>query len=271
LKLLPGAKKRIYKLIKPLVIRFGTDELKMPPLTFVDKYVELPPKVRRQYDEMENEYLLRYQEGDIVAANAAVASGKLRQISNGGCYYSGNEILDELPGKKPPKKWRTLHDEKCEELVELLEELQGEPALITFEFQHDKLRLQNYFRRYAPQFKDAPFIDGHTKDRVVTDLLKKWDKGALPVLFGHPDSVAHGLNLQGKGGIVIFFSIPWSFENYEQYIQRVWRQGQKRRVIVYRIRARNTTDDDVIESLKIHDHDQTTLLEAMNRRHNIKE
>jgi SNF2 family DNA or RNA helicase len=266
-KLLPGAKKRIYKAIKPLVIRFGTNELNMPPLTFVDKFIQLPPRIRAQYDEMEQERILRYKAGDIVAANAAVATGKLRQIANGGVYYSDTGvILDELPKKKPPKKWRTVHDEKCEELVELLEELQGEPALITFEFQHDKLRLRNYFAKYAPQFRDAPFIDGKSKDRDVTRILKKWDKGAVPVLFGHPTSVAHGLNLQGKGGIVIFFSVPWSLEDYEQFIQRVWRQGQTRRVIVYRILAQDTVDLDVVEAIKINDHDQTTLLEALNRR-----
>lgn len=266
-KMLPGAKKRIYKLIKPKVIRFGTDQLDMPPLTFIDKFVKLPEEVRTQYEEMENEYILRYEAGDVVAANAAVATGKLRQMANGGVYYSDTgEILDELPGKKPPRKWRTIHDEKCAELVELLEELQGEPALVTFEFQHDKFRLQAYFKKHAPQFGDAPFIDGKSKDREVTRILKKWDRGELPVLFGHPTSVAYGLNLQGKGGIVIFYAVPWSLEDYEQFIQRVWRQGQKRRVIVYRILAKNTVDLDVVESIKINDHDQTTLLEAMNRR-----
>lgn len=266
-KLMPGADKRIYKKIKPLVIRFGTDQLKMPPLTFRTRYVDLPPHSRIAYDEMEKEKILEYKEGAIVAANAAVATGKLRQIANGGVYYSpSGELLDEIPGKKPPRKWRVIHDEKCEDLVELLEELQGEPALVSFEFQHDKLRLQAYFRRHAPQFNNSPFIDGSSKDRDVSRLLKRWDKGTLPVLFGHPDSVAHGLNLQGRGGIVIFFAMTWNLENYEQFIQRVWRQGQKRRVIVYSIVARNTVDEDMVESIKIKDHNQTTLLEAMQRR-----
>jgi SNF2 family DNA or RNA helicase len=266
-KLHRGARKRIYRAIRHLIIRYGTDQLDMPPLTLIDRFVRLPKAVREKYDELEREFILEYREGNIVAANAAVKSGKLRQIANGGVYYSPDgTVASVIPGKKPPRKWRTMHDEKCAELVELLEELQGEPALVSFEFEHDKFRLQRYLAKHAPQFKDAPFIDGKTKDRDVTKILRKWDKGELPVVFGQPESVAHGLNLQGKGGIVIFFALTWNLENYEQFIQRVWRQGQKRRVLVYRIICKNTTDEDMIAALALKDHDQTTLLKAMDRR-----
>ena len=264
-KIQRGAKKRIYKKLKRLVIRFGTDQLKMPPLTFVDRFVRLPPAARKTYDELEKEFLVEFKEGDIVAANAAVASNKLRQMANGGVFYTTRGAIADDFSKKA-RGWRTIHDEKCAELVELLEELQGEPALVAFEFEHDRLRMLNYFKKHAPQFKNAPFIYGKTSDADTERYLKKWDKGELPVLFGHPDSVAHGLNLQGKGGIVIFFAMTWNLENYEQFIQRVWRQGQKRRVIVYRIITKDTVDGDMVEALKIKDHNQTTLLEAMDRR-----
>ena len=182
-------------------------------------------------------------------------------------YYSeSGEILDELPHKKPPRKWRVIHDEKCAELVELLEELQGEPALVAFEFEHDKLHLQKYFKKHARQFAAAPFIDGRSKDREVTKLLKKWNRGELPVLFGNPENVAHGLNLQGKGGIVIYYAQTWNLENYEQFYQRVWRQGQKRRVLVYRLLCRDTVDEDVVARLKRDDDEQQGFLEAMERR-----
>lgn len=233
-KLLPGARKKIFKKLKPLVLRFGNDQLNLPPLSFIDRKIQLSDKVMAVYKKMKKELLLEYQEGDIVADNAAVATGKLRQIANGGVYYSPKTgaILDE--GRKRDRKWRTMHDEKCAELVELLEELNGEPALVAYEFEHDKLRIQRYFKKHAPQFQKAPFIGGGMKDKDVAIQLKKWDEGKLPVMFGHPDSIAHGLNLQGKGGIVIFFALTWNLENYEQFIQRVWRQNQKRRVQIGR-------------------------------------
>lgn len=267
-----GAEEQMFKDIKHLVIRFGTDKLKLPPLTMLYRYVTLPPKAREQYDRLERDFILEYEEGNIIASNAAVASGKLRQVANGGCYYSPTGVpIDEVPGKKPPRKWRTIHDEKCDELVELLEELNGEPALVAFEFKHDVERIRAFFKENAPQFKDAPVADGKTSDEELEKLLVRWNEGAIPVLFGHPESVAHGLNLQGKGGIVIFFTMTWNLENYEQFIQRVWRQGQKRRVLVYHIIARDTVDEDVKSTIESKDRSQQRLLKAMERRYGIRQ
>jgi SNF2 family DNA or RNA helicase len=269
-KLMPGAERRIFKKLKPIIIRFGEDELDLPPLTMIYKKVKLPPKVLEQYKQLEKEFILEYQEGAIVAANAAVASGKLRQIANGGVFYTPEEPLVAEAGKyerQVKKKWRTMHDAKCEALVELLEELNGEPALVAFEFKHDKERIIRYLKKHAPQFKDAKFVDSGMKDAELSKIKKLWDKGKVPVLFGHPSSIAHGLNMQGKGGIVIFFSMTWDLENYEQFIRRVWRQGQKRRVLVYHIIASGTVDVLMRRALKDKDKTQQALLKAMENKY----
>jgi SNF2 family DNA or RNA helicase len=260
-----GAEKRIFKKLRPLVLRYGTDQLNLPPLTFVDRFVDLDTKAMLEYRKMEQEFIIQMREGDIIAANAAVASGKCRQIANGGVYYTKDGDFTANP--KLAKGVKEFHSEKCEELVELLEELEGEPALVAYEFAHDVTRLKKYFAKHAPQFKDAPFVGGKMKDKEFAVYKKQWDNGELPVMFGNPESIAHGLNLQGKGGIVIFFALTWNLENYEQFIQRVWRQGQKRRVIVYRIIARSTVDVDMINALRMKDRTQQALLRAMEKRH----
>lgn len=270
-KLQPGAEKRIFKRVRDIIIRYGNDQLNLPPLTFIDRKVRLPKKAMAEYLRMEKEFILEYREGAIVAANAAVASGKLRQIANGGAFYSTEGEIRKVDNRKHDRRWRTLHDEKCADLVELLEELNGEPALVAIEYRHDKARIQNYLRKHASQFKDAPFVDSGMKDKEFSKLKRKWDKGLLPVMFGNPESIAHGLNLQGKGGIVVFFSLTWNLENYEQFIQRVWRQGQKRRVLVYRIIARNTVDEVMVDALRDKDKTQQALLKAMERHQWVSE
>lgn len=260
-KLQEGAAKKIFKRLADLVLRYGNDQLNLPPLTIKTRYVDLPDDARELYKELEKEFIVQLKRGEIVAANAAVASGKLRQIANGGVFYNRDQSIEADPRKG--RTWATIHDEKCANLVDLLEELQGEPALIAYEFKHDMYRLKKYFKKHAPQFAKAPFVGSHTKERKLKKLLRLWDKGLLPVMFGQPDSVAEGLNLQGKGGIVIFFSMTWNLENYEQFIQRVWRQGQKRRVLVYRILARNTVDELIAYTLKRKDRVQQDLLKAM--------
>lgn len=267
-KLQHGAENRIFKKLRPLVLRFGNDQLNLPPLTFVDRFVTLDRKARRLYNEMEQEYIMKFKRHEIIAANAAVATNKCRQIANGGVFYDKEGEIT-ASGKKA-RGWKTVHDEKCEDLLELLEELNGEPALVAYEYQHDVFRLKKFFAKHAPQFKDAPFVGSGMKDKEFHKYKRQWDRGELPVMFGQPDSIAHGLNLQGKGGIVIFFALTWNLENYEQFIQRVWRQGQTRRVIVYRIIARDTVDEDQIAALESKDRTQQALLKAMEKRNGFR-
>lgn len=251
-----GAEKRIFTKLRPLVLRYGTDQLDLPPITFIDRYVDLPAKARRVYAEMEDEFITQWENEEITAANAAVASQKCRQIANGGLFIG-----------EGAKRWKTIHDEKCADLVELLEELNGEPALIACEFKHDVARFNNYAQKHAPEFAFAPVVNGDTSDRQAEKYRRKWEKGELPILWGNPSSIAYGLNLQGRGGIVIYHSLTWNLEDYEQFYLRVWRQGQKRRVLVYRQLARDTVDEVMIESLKVKGRGQQRLFRAMEKRY----
>ena len=270
-----GAEKRIFKAIKPLIIRYGHDQLDLPPLKIINRWVELPPKARAMYDELEEEFIVKWENHEIVAANAAVSSGKLRQIANGGIFidergsYLGNKAV--LKGKG--RKFLTVHDEKNESLLDLLEELNGEPALVAVEFKHDYQRITKFFKKEgAPkQFWKAPIIDGGTKDAVVNRIIDEWEEGLHPVVFGNPESIAHGLNLQGKGGIVIYYAMTWNLENYEQFYQRVWRQGQKRRVLLYRLLVRNTVDEIMRESIRSKDKTQKGILRAMERSYGFRQ
>lgn len=255
-----GARKRIYKKLKPLIIRYGTDQLDLPPITFIDRMVKLPPNARKAYDKMENDRLVKFKKGEITAVNAAVATVKLRQIANGALYHENRK----------EHGWEHIHDAKSEDLVELIEELQGEPALIAYEhlFEHEKLR--SYFKAHAPSlYKESVFVAGKTKQRELDAYLRAWDRGDIPAMFGN-STIAYGLNLQGKGGIVIYYALTWNFEDYDQFYRRVWRQGQSRRVLVYRIVAKDTVDEDMVSVLANNEKDMNSLLRAMEKRHGVR-
>jgi len=260
-KLNDGAEKRMFKKLKPLVIRYGNDQLDLPPLTFVDRWVKLPSNARSRYDEMEREFVVQIRNHEIVAANAAVASGKLRQIANGGIYLDREYDVRGRPVGN--RKYLRIHDRKCENLVDLIEELNGEPAFVAYEFKHDLARLRRYF-------PSAPALNARTSDAEASKMKRDWNAGKIPLLFAHPDTAAHGLNMQGSGGIVVFFSMTWNLENYEQFIQRVWRQGQQRRVIVYRILARDTVDEIMIATVNRKDVTQQSLLKAMEDHYGVE-
>ena len=87
----------------------------------------------------------------------------------------------------------------------------------------------------------------------------------LGYLFGpQPQSVAHGLNLQGTAATVIWHSLTWNLEDYQQFIRRVWRQGQKEKVIVHHIVAKDTVDEAVMLAIAGKDQTQKALLGALS-------
>lgn len=240
-----GAPDAIYRKLAPLAVRMSAEEyLKLPELIMNRVEVELPPKARKPYDQMENLMIASVKNDTIIAANAAAVSSKCRQIANGGIYHEGGE------------EWTDLHEAKIEAVQEIIEELQGKPALVAYEFVHDVARLRK-------AFPDAPWIGGGVSAGRFREIELAWNRGDIPVLLAQPQSVAHGLNLQGTSAAVIWHSITWNLEDYEQFIRRVWRQGQKERVIVHHIVAKKTIDEVIMGMLKSKDRTQRALLTAL--------
>lgn len=239
-----GSADRIYEKIAPLTLRMAAkDYLSLPPLIYNTIEVELPPEAMQIYREMEDLMITQLAEDTVVAANAAAATMKCRQIANGGIYVEAPEF-------------RNIHTAKSEAVSDLVEELGGKPALIAYEFQHDLDRLRTIF-------PGVPHLGGGISSRRQREIEDAWNSGGLPILLAQPQSVAHGLNLQGVGAAVIWHSLTYNLEDYEQLIRRVWRQGQVERIVVHHIVARNTVDEVVLRTIGRKDHTQQALLTAL--------
>lgn len=243
-KLRQGSEDKIYERLKPLVLRLSAaDYLDLPPLIENVVRVDLPPGARKAYDQMEELLIAELDDGVVTAATASAATNKCRQIANGGIYGAEDE-------------WKHVHDAKTEAVQDIVEELGGKPAFVAYEFKHDLARLQK-------AFPDAPYLGGGVPPKRARELEDAWNAGFLPVLFAQPQSVAHGLNLQGVGAAVIWHSLTWNLEHDEQLVRRVWRQGQKERVVVHRIVASNTVDDVILRTVRSKDRTQKALLGAL--------
>ena len=238
----PGAFNRVIEKIDPLVLRLkGEDYLEMPDLKFINIPIDLPPAAQEIYREVENDFIYKLDEGLILAANAAAAGTKLRQIANGAVY------LDE-------GGYSVVHDAKLDALEDLMEELAGHPVILMYEFNHDRERL-------LAKYPDAVDVKT-TKD--FTKLVHDFNAGKIDILLGHPASIGHGLNLQGACYHEIWFGITWNFEHYDQTIRRIYRQGQEAPIVyVYHIVAKNTRDVRVQEVLQRKDRQQSDLLNAL--------
>jgi hypothetical protein len=246
---MPGAEQRIYNALGNKVLRMDArDYLELPELIFNDVWVTLPKDARKAYYEMEKVLCTQIEAGMVTAANAGVAMGKCRQIASGGIFITED-------------KWEHIHDEKTKAVEELLDGLSGKPALIAYEYRHDLARLLKALG------DDTPYIGGGVSTQTATAAARKWNAGELSALLGQPQSMAHGLNLQESGGAVIWHTLTFNYENYDQFIRRVYRQGNtEQRVVVHRILAEGTVDEDVVRALETKENNQNALFSALKSR-----
>ena len=239
----PGAFERVVEKVSPLVMQLrAEDYLEMPDLQYVDVPVYLPTDAMTVYKQVEDDFIAMLEDGVILAANAAAAGTKCRQISNGAVYIE--------------EDFTVIHEAKLEALDDLLSELEGHPVLLLYEFDHDRQRIM-------AKYKNATDVK-MSKD--IGQVVYDFNAGNIPILLGHPASMGHGLNLQGTCNHVIWFGITWNFEHYDQAIRRVYRQGQENDYVrVYHLVAEGTLDSKVLGALQKKERGQNELLAALKR------
>lgn len=246
-----GGGQRIEKRIAPYVYRLPysvKSGLKPNPI-----YLELDKASRKVYTQVKNNFLAELPEGKITAGNQAAAYSKLSQMANGAVYINNKE--DVL----------VLHDVKLDALDDLIDELQGKPLLVAYEFQHDLARIQERMvKRYGVE---APFLGAGVSGKRAIEIQEAWNNGLIPVLLAHPQSAGHGLNLQ-KGGAchICWFSATWDLELWEQFIRRIWRQGNKAETVTNHILiVRDTIDELKLAAVDDKGVEQAQLMQAMRR------
>jgi hypothetical protein len=256
----------ILRELKPLMLSIRAEDaagLELPAQLTHDVWVDLPVAARRTYDELRRDLCVLLDEDTVATAgSAAILSGKLRQVASGGLYVHPPLV----PGEPaPPRATRQLHDAKTEALLELVEELQGQPLLVAYEFQHDLDRLR------AALGDDVPTLGGGATLKQAQDLVARWNRGELPVLLAHPAAMGHGLNLQGGGSHVCWYSLTWDLDLYEQLNRRLRRPGNRAStVVVHRLLARGTVDELISGLLARKRLTQEELLDGLRCFHRVR-
>lgn len=207
--------------------------------------VELPHSARELYEEMEKEMALEVNNTDITAFSAAAASMKLRQLTQGFVY-------DETGAS------HIVHEEKAHALADLIDELQGEPLLIAYEFTEDLRAIQRVW-------KNLPYLGQGVSSSKAEEYVRRWNNRDVPVLALHPFSAGHGLNLQKGGSHICWYALPWPLESYLQTNGRIDRQGQTRMCFGHHIVANDTVDQRVSAALRDKNATQQSIIDAIRR------
>ena len=218
------------------------DYLQLPELVVHDVPVALDERAAKLYRQMEREMVMEVAGGEISATSAAALTGKLLQLC-GGCVYDETGAFVHV------------HDAKLEALSELLESVH-EPVLLFYGYRHELPGLR------------AVALKGGRRVRVLESAedAAVWNRGEVDVLLAHPASCAYGLNLQQGGRHVVWYTLTWSLELYQQANARLHRQGQEKPVIVHRLLVKGGVDEDVAKALEAKDETQAALIEALKAR-----
>ena len=239
---LPGAEEEIYRRIGDITVSMkACGKLKMPKLISNCYEVEMDPEERAVYDGMKKDLVLQLPEGEVTAANAAVLTGKLLQLSGGAIYDDAGRV-------------NVIHDRKLDALEDIVESMNGRPLLVAYWFRHDCDRIAARLRQMGVAFEK---LDSEAS-------MRRWNAGEIRVGLAHPASTGHGLNLQQGGNTICWFSPIWSLELYQQMNARLFRQGQPAdTVVISHIVCRDTVDERVLKALSEKERVQDALIAAV--------
>ena len=232
-----GAEAEIYAAIADMTISMKTtDHLQLPDLTVTTTPVALSKKERDVYERLRDDLVIALGNDVIDASNAAALSGKLLQLASGAIYTNDGDTIG-------------VYDRKLDALEDILEAANGQPVLVTYWYRHDLERIKQRFTS-ARELKTSADITA-------------WNQGDIPLGVIHPASAGHGLNLQTGGHLLVWFSLTWSLELYQQTNARLYRQGQSQPVTITHLVAENTIDSLVLQALERKDVTQSALIDAV--------
>lgn len=246
-----GAQEEITKRMSDIMFTLDPEMYPdLPPLLIKDTRVRLPKKAMEEYAQFKA--TLVSEAYDVEAVNSGVLAGKLLQFANGSMYREDGDPV-----------W--IHDEKLHALEDIIEEANGEPVLVAYNFKFDLARIRKRFK------KAVVFGEGD-----VRKTKADWNAGNIPLMLAHPQSVGHGQNIQFGGNIMVWYGLTSDLEIYQQMNKRLHRPGQTRPVTMHRIIAKGTYDEDILPRLDDRAATQDAIMAAfrldllsMKRRHDV--
>lgn len=219
----PEAIERAMAMLQPNV-RFDLDAVvELPEVVSRTIDVPLTPMQGKIYKTLANDFKVAVGNGMVNAVNAAVAMGKLLQVS-GGWVYAGDA------GSKPAFK----EDEpmpRHQMLVDLINENERK-VIVYVPFRHTIEGLEKVLTEAGIEHA---VVHGEVNHRgEIFNAFQHTDK--YKVLLAHPQCVAHGLTLTVADTIIWYMPIT-SLEIYEQANARITRVGQKHRQKVLHLQS----------------------------------
>jgi SNF2 family DNA or RNA helicase len=226
-------------------VRFSLDDvIELPDVVYRTIDVPLSSKQDKVYKTLAREFKAEVANQQITAVNAAVAMGKLLQVSGGWVYAKpvGSIPLDAQP--------------RHETLIDLINENERK-VIVYVPFRH---AIEGLSPILTAAGIDHAIVHGDVSGRgEIFNAFQHSDK--YKVLLAHPQCVAHGLTLTRADTIVWYMPIT-SLEIYEQANARITRIGQKHKQRVLHMQS-TPVEKKIYALLQRKQRVQDTLLEML--------
>lgn len=238
--------RELQEAVRPYTFALAKSEkstLAIPPVAVNRVVVPVPRGARQAMSDLRSKLVAELPNGfTLEALNSSEVAQKLRQMAGGAVYT-----------EKDSAKWAPVHNAKLEALDDLLDELQGEPVLLFYWYQHEKERLVAHLKQRG---RPTGFADEESDRR-------KWDAGKLEVLLAHPQSASFGLNLQEGGHTLVWYTLPFSHELWVQGCGRLARTGQRAPEVPAHVLSCGETDADTFGLLDLKREQEDALVEGL--------
>jgi superfamily II DNA or RNA helicase len=229
--------------LKPFILRRSKDQVlkDLPPKTEQILYCELSPEEKQNYDALKD-----YYRGSLVG-----------QIADKGLAKSKIMVLEALlrlrqaachPGLVD-KQFSHVESTKTEMLIEQLQELisEGHKALVFSQFTQFLGIVKQSLDRAGVGYE---YLDGRVSAAARKERVQRFQEGNTNSVF-LISLKAGGVGLNLTAADYVFVLDPWWNPAVEaQAIDRTHRIGQKRNVMAYRMIAKDTIEEKILELQK---------------------
>jgi len=224
----PEKKDELLKLVEQVSISCRKDDvLDLPEQQHIIRKFDLLPAELKKYKQLKKDALLELEDNqNITFDHLLTVIGKLKQ------FTGGHVLVEGVP--------QEVSKSKLQQLETLLEETGNNQVVIWTEYRAESAAIKQLL-------SDAVMVTGETPTDEKADVLQKFTSGQKQYLITNR-CLAWGCRLH-MVSYAVYYSLPFSAEQYIQSQARIHRAGQTNKCIYYYLLANNTADVIVYKTL----------------------
>ena len=231
-KLKPNMEELFSERLSMKSLFIGKNEcLDLPEKLYQTRGITLKGDAFKYYKQMEINRMLQVEESVTIAPNILTSIMKLRQITSG--FVIDNDAETHM-----------LHTQKLDELSNVLEEIGKKQVIIWCNFKNEIRTIENML---LAQGKKVVTAYSGTKD--TDESVRLFKEGKVQYIIANPKTLKYGVTFV-KCSYAVYYSLSYSYDDYYQSHDRIYRKGQEKPCTFIFLICENTIDEVIYDVLK---------------------